>query len=82
MFTADIIAYEEGTIPEDRIIQMFQDLVDSGAAWKLQGHYGRTAIQLIAGGQVKVDLDTMPPRARDLLRHVQNNRMDNLMRSR
>jgi hypothetical protein len=46
----DIIAYENGTMDEDQIIEFFQGLIDSGAAWTLQGHYGRVAMNLIEDG--------------------------------
>lgn len=45
-----IIAYENGNMPEEEIIDMFQELINSGQAWTLQGHYGRTAAQLIELG--------------------------------
>jgi hypothetical protein len=47
-----IIEYENGTLDEDGIIDLFQQLVDTGAAWSLQGHYGRTAAALIEAGYI------------------------------
>ncbi len=48
----EIVAYELGELSEDEVIALFQRLVDSGAAWKLQGSYGRTARALIEAGLV------------------------------
>jgi hypothetical protein len=48
-----IIAFEAGELPEDQTIQFFQELVDTGLAWKLQGSYGRTAAALIEKGLVR-----------------------------
>lgn len=45
-----IIAYEQGEMEEAVVIQFFQDLIDSGLAWRLQGHFGRTARRLIDAG--------------------------------
>ena len=47
-----IIAYEDGQLDEDETLALFQDLVDSGLAWHLQGHYGRAAAAYIAAGLV------------------------------
>ena len=46
----DIIRYEQGEMSDDEIIEFFQGLIDSGACWTLQGHYGRTAASLIEQG--------------------------------
>ena len=47
-----IIAYEQGDLSDDQTIELFQDLLDSGLCWKLQGHYGRTATALIEAGLI------------------------------
>lgn len=50
--TEKIIAYESGELDANETTQLFQELVDSGLAWNLQGHYGRTAYALIEAGLV------------------------------
>jgi hypothetical protein len=47
-----IIAYETGELSRVDTIEMFQILVNTGQAWTLQGHYGRTAQALIDQGLV------------------------------
>jgi len=51
----DIIDYENGDMTEERIINLFQKLIDEGYAWTLQGHYGRMANSLIDDGFCKFD---------------------------
>jgi len=50
--SSDIIDYESGLLDEDETLDLFQRLVDSGLAWQLQGHYGRTAMALIEEGLI------------------------------
>lgn len=51
MATLDfIIAFENGELDEEEIVEGFQGLIDSGLVWQLQGTYGRTAAALIEAG--------------------------------
>lgn len=45
-----ILEFESGELQSSQIITLFQDLIDTGHAWRLQGYYGRTAHQLINDG--------------------------------
>jgi hypothetical protein len=45
-----IIRYEQGEMDEQEVVTFFQDLIDSGLAWELQGHYGRTAQRFLDAG--------------------------------
>lgn len=49
-----IIAFEAGELEEESIIELFQNLVDTGLAWELQGSCGRAAKALIEQGLVKL----------------------------
>lgn len=45
-----IMAYEEGRLNAQQVIDLFQEMIDDGTVWALQGHYGRTAQNLIENG--------------------------------
>lgn len=45
-----IIEFENGEMDEDDVIAMFQEMIDDGSVWSLQGSYGRTATSLIEAG--------------------------------
>lgn len=47
-----ILDFEAGYLHDDEAIDLFQRLVDTGLAWRLQGSYGHTAQQLIDAGLV------------------------------
>jgi len=48
-----MVAWEDGTLSKEDTIKLFQDLVDSGDAWVLQGCYGRQAQKMINAGLIK-----------------------------
>lgn len=50
--TGSIIAYENGELEEDEIIELFQSMLDCGLCWELQGSYGRVAKSLIETGLI------------------------------
>jgi hypothetical protein len=47
-----IMAYEQGDLSDHDSLVLFAHLVKTGLAWKLQGHYGRTAAALIEQGYI------------------------------
>ena len=48
-----MIQWENGEMTEEEVISLFQELVDNGMAWTLQGIYGKTANDLIGTGLVR-----------------------------
>ena len=49
-----MMAFENGELSDEDTISLFQELVNSGMAWQLQGFYGRTAKSLIDKGLVSL----------------------------
>jgi hypothetical protein len=49
---SSIMAFEQGELDEQQMLELFQNLVNNGMAWSLQGSYGRTAMHLIEAGLV------------------------------
>ena len=47
-----IIAYEQGELDEEETIELFQELVNNGMAWILQGSYGRQAMAFLNAGLI------------------------------
>jgi len=45
-----IMAYEQDELDYQETLLLFSELLCSGLCWKLQGHYGRTARDLIEAG--------------------------------
>ncbi len=50
-----LMAYEDGSLGAEDTLRLFSDLVRTGLAWKLQGHYGRAAALLIDAGYIDRD---------------------------
>ena len=49
---SSILDYEMGILEDTEVVELFQELVNTGLAWKLQGSYGRTARDLIEQGVI------------------------------
>ena len=47
---SSILDYEMGILEDTEVVELFQELVNTGLAWTLQGSYGRTARDLIEQG--------------------------------
>lgn len=45
-----IIAFEQGALSDEEIIDLFQEMINDDSVWSLQGTYGRTAVALINNG--------------------------------
>lgn len=54
--TDKLIAYEQGDLSNEDVVDLFQELVNSGLAWKLQGSYGRMAARLVEAGEIHLPI--------------------------
>ena len=45
-----MMAWEAGELDFEETVELFQHLIDTGMAWRLQGCYGRTAAALLQDG--------------------------------
>lgn len=52
-----IIAFENDELGDDDTVALFQELLDTGQVWHMQGAYGRSAVRLVEAG-----LCTLPDR--------------------
>lgn len=52
MTNIDYTALWREDATEDETLALYQHLVDTGQAWTLEGHVGRTAMALIEAGQI------------------------------
>lgn len=57
----DIGAWQAGTMTHDEGVELFQRLVDTGVAWRLNGTFGREAMRLIRAGLIQRNADKPIP---------------------
>ena len=50
-----IVQYECGELDDNATLELFSELIKTGQAWRLQGHYGRTAKAIIDAGYISKD---------------------------
>ena len=50
--TDKIIDYECGLLDDTGVLELFSELIRTGMAWQLQGHYQRVAYDLIDGDYI------------------------------
>ena len=56
-YVDEIIAYECGELDVQGTLTLFKHLIESGLVNSLQGHYGRTAVDLVENGYLTINRD-------------------------
>ena len=52
--TSQIMAFEQGELPNEEVYALFQFLIDSGMIYSLQGSYQRMAQELLLAGKIEM----------------------------
>jgi hypothetical protein len=52
-----ILQYEQGEMNLDEMVEFYRELIETGLIHELQGHYQRTARQLVRDGLLTVSED-------------------------
>ena len=52
--TSQIMAFEQGELPNEEVDALFQFLIDSGMIYSLQGSYQRMAQELLLAGKIEM----------------------------
>ena len=52
--TSQIVAFEQGELPNEEVYALFQFLLDSGMIYSLQGSYQRMAQELLLAGKIEM----------------------------
>lgn len=60
-----IIAFENGELDNDGVLDLFANLITSGLVWSLQGTYGRVANDLIEDGWISPEGEVLKRDADD-----------------
>ena len=64
-FVEAVCRFEDGDLSERDTITLFAELIKTGQAWILQGHYGRRAAAMIEAemispdGEILIDLEVV-----------------------
>ena len=69
----DIIRWEGGEMEVEEVLPFFASLIKSGAAWSLQGMYGRQAQAFINGGYID-RMGNVTDAGTDLINHIESER--------